>query len=71
MSEPKLIYNHEDDRYYVYDGEEYVADQNNLADALQYFLALITNSVKREYEDCVFTTFYGKKVTHMWKGDGL
>ena len=63
--EISLIYNVEDDCYYVYDGENYVADQKNLVDALQYFLPLVTGDVtvlKASKNETV--QGYGKVVTY-------
>ena len=65
MSEISLIYNCEDKKYYVYDGETYVADEKNLADALQYFLPLVTDNVTiLEASKNETVKGYGKVVTY-------
>ena len=65
MSEISLIYNTEDDCYYVYAGETYIANEQSLADALQYFLPLITDDVTvLESGDNHTVKGYGKVVTY-------
>ena len=69
MSEISLIYNREDKKYYVYDGETYIADVEALADALQYFLPLITDDVTvLEASKNETVRGYGKVVTHRRPG---
>ena len=60
-----LVYNRDDNHYYVYDGETYVSDNVNLADALQYFLALVTGDVEtytEEYPAQHMRITYGKEI---------
>jgi len=65
MREISLIYNREDKKYYVYDGETYVADVEALADALQYFLPLVTDNVTiLEASKNETVKGYGKVVTY-------
>ena len=47
LLEPRLVYNHLDDKYYIYEGETYVSDTDSLPMALQYFLALVEGNVQQ------------------------
>ncbi len=45
-AEINLTYN--SGRYYVYEGESYVADEENLSEALIWFLSLVSKNVRVE-----------------------
>lgn len=47
LLEAHLTYNHLDDKYYIYEGETFVADTESLPMALQYFLGLVEGNVQQ------------------------
>ncbi len=59
MLEIRIVYSPEDNRYYVYEGEVYIADEENLAEALIWFLSLVSKRVKVEDTNKEITETYG------------
>lgn len=59
--EARLVYNHQDRKYYIYSGEDYVADEENLSDALVWFLSLVNMDVTGTWRKNVLTQCYGKR----------
>ena len=60
--ESKLIYNDSDGKYYVYHGEDYVSDEEDLTDALIWFLSCVSLNVRAKWvDDNTLHQFYGKR----------
>ena len=46
--EVKMYYNHDDKKYYIYEGEEFIADTPSFHKALMFFIPLVTGNITIE-----------------------